>query len=110
MMPIEVRAGFTTCNIKAGKTVMQFELDPEYRHMLSQLAGVTGSQVYLTIDSPQQTLFVDRESGEVLEGQETVDEIIEEYEVYEDDEDDDDDSLSLPPAAYEYDEFEDEAA
>lgn len=31
---VQVRACFTGCNIKSGKTVMQFELDPEYKGAL----------------------------------------------------------------------------
>ena len=101
MEPIEARAWFTTCNIKAGKVVMQFELDPEDRPLLSQLAGTTGLKVMLTIDNPQQTLFVDRESGEVIDDQE-------------EDEDEDEWDIStpyeLPPAAYQYEDYEDEDA
>lgn len=120
MEPIEVRAGFTSCNIKAGKVVMQFELDPEYRPLLGQLAGATGSLVFLTIDSPQQTLFVDRESGEVLDDLEDEnewesDEVIAtpDDDLYPDGEDPEEAFSSpyeLPPAAYDYEAYEDEDA
>lgn len=33
---VKVRACFTGCNIKSGKTVMQFELDPEHKSALPQ--------------------------------------------------------------------------
>lgn len=100
MGPIEARAWFTTCNIKAGKVVMQFELDPEDRPLLSQLAGTTGLKVMLTIDNPQQTLFVDRESGEVIDELEE-DEGENEWEAT---------PYELPPAAYQYEDYEDEDA
>lgn len=50
---VQVRACFTGCNIKSGKTVMQFELDPEHKGAL-----------------PQLVIPVDMSSGEVLDGQE----------------------------------------
>ena len=69
---ITVRAGFTGCNIKSGKTVMQFELDGEDRGALPTLARLTGSRLTLTLTSDQQVLFVDRDSGEVLDEQEAL--------------------------------------
>lgn len=35
---VKVRACFTGCNIKSGKTVMQFELDPEHNGALPPAA------------------------------------------------------------------------
>ena len=64
---VKVRACFTGCNIKSGKTVMQFELDPEHKGALPQLA-------------------------------------------FADDDEDEDGSYQLPPAAYEYEDIQDEAA
>lgn len=78
---LDVKATFTGCNIKAGKATMSFELDPECRHLLGSLATMTGAQVYLSIKDPQQVIFVDQNTGEVLneqaEGQTTVDEVLE---------------------------------
>lgn len=69
---VKVRACFTGCNIKSGKTVMQFELDPEHKGALPQLAIMTGT--------------------------------------FADDDEDEDGSYQLPPAAYEYEDIQDEAA
>lgn len=85
-----VRACFTGCNIKSGKTVMQFELDPEHKGALPQLAMMTGTFVTLELTSDQMVMFVDTESGEAIDGQ--------------------DEAYQLPPAAYEYEDVEDEAA
>lgn len=64
---VTVRAHFTGCNIKAGKTVMQFELDPEYKNTLPQLAMMTGGYVNLDLTSDQTVLFVDTNSGEIID-------------------------------------------
>lgn len=96
---VKVRACFTGCNIKSGKTVMQFELDPEHKGALPQLAMMTGTFVTLELTSDQLVIPVDTNSGEVLEGQE---------EAFPDE--DDDDAYQLPPAAYEFEDAEDEAA
>lgn len=64
---VEVRSTFTGCNIKSGKVVMQFELDPEYRGALPALAMMTGTACMLTLSSDQQVLFVDRGTGEVID-------------------------------------------
>lgn len=99
---VEVRAYFTGCNIKAGKTVMQFELDPEYKAALPQLAIMTGTPVTLELTSDQKVLFVDANTGEEIDGQE---------EAFTDDFEDDPDVYELPPAEYEYEDAEyDEAA
>ena len=50
---VKVRAVFQGCNIKTGKTVMQFELDPEQQGALPQLAMMTGTFVTLELTSDQ---------------------------------------------------------
>lgn len=97
---VQVRACFTGCNIKSGKTVMQFELDPEHKGALPQLAMMTGTFVTIEITSDQLVIPVDMSSGEVLDGQEEA--------VPEDEEDEG--AYQLPPAAIEYEDVEDEAA
>lgn len=62
---VDIKAGFTGCNIKAGKVVMQFELDGDYRDTLPQLAMMTGQMVRMHVISDQMVLFVDRDTGEV---------------------------------------------
>lgn len=97
---VQVRACFTGCNIKSGKTVMQFELDPEHKGALPQLAMMTGTFVTIEITSDQMVIPVDMNSGEVLDGQE---------EAFPEEEEDEG-AYQLPPAAYEYEDVEDEAA
>lgn len=96
---VKVRACFTGCNIK-GKTVMQFELDPEHKAALPQLAMMTKTFVTLEITSDQMVIPVDMNSGEVLDGQE---------EAFPEEEEEDG-AYQLPPAAIEYEDVEDEAA
>ena len=48
---VDVRSTFTGCNIKSGKVVMQFELDPEYRGALPALAMMTGTPCMLTLST-----------------------------------------------------------
>lgn len=96
-----VRAYFTGCNIKAGKTVMQFELDPEHKPALPQLAIMTGTAVTLNLTSDQLVIPVDTSTGEVLDGQE---------EAFTDEFEDEPSAYELPPAEYEYEDVEDEAA
>ncbi|MBS6247918.1 MAG: hypothetical protein KH454_01575 [Eggerthella sp.] len=67
---VEVRARFAGCNIKDKKTVLQFELDPEYKSALPQLVMMTGNNLNLELTSDQTILFVDTDTGEVLDGQE----------------------------------------
>ena len=98
---VKVRACFTGCNINSGKTVMQFELDPEHKGALPQLAIMTGTFVTLELTSDQTVMFVDTGSGKVIYGQE---------EAFADDDEDEDGSYQLPPAAYEYEDIQDEAA
>lgn len=64
---VSVKAWFTGCNIKAGKTTMQFELDQEYKATLPDLALLTGQKVQLAIDDEQQVLFVNRGTGECFD-------------------------------------------
>lgn len=91
---VKVRACFTGCNIKSGKTVMQFELDPEHKGALPQLAMMTGTFVTLEMTSDQLVIPVDSSTGEVIDGQE---------EMFVDGE-----PFELPPADWEWE--EDEAA
>lgn len=97
---VKVRACFTGCNIKSGKTVMQFELDPEHKGALPQLAMMTGTFATLELTSDQMVIPIDRDTGEVIEGQE---------EAFTEDEEEEG-AYQLPPAAYEYEDVEDEAA
>lgn len=97
----KVRAYFAGCNIKPGKAVMQFELDPEHRGALTQLAIMAGTHVTLELTSDQLVIPVDANSGEVMDDLDGApsDEFEEEQSAFE-----------LPPAAYEYEDVEDEAA
>ena len=97
---VKVRAVFQGCNIKTDKTVMQFELDPEHKGALPQLAMMTGTFVTLELTSDQLVIPVDMNSGEVLDGQE---------EAFPEEEEEDG-AYQLPPAAIEYEDVEDEAA
>lgn len=101
-----VRAHFTGCNIKSGKTVMQFELDPEYKNTLPQLAMMTGGYVNLDITSDQTVLFVDSDSGEILDQEEEASEF-ETDDLFPDEDTSDDQeeeasAYQLPPADYDY--------
>lgn len=102
---VKVRACFTGCNIK-GKTVMQFELDPEHKGALPQLAMMTQTFVTLELTSDQLVIPVDANSGEVLEGQEQA--FDEDFDG--EDADDEPSAYELPPAAIEYEDEQDEAA
>ncbi len=90
---VKVRACFTGCNIKSGKTVMQFELDPEHKSALPQLAIMMGTFTTLEMTSDQLVIPVDASSGEVDEEFWVDGEPI---------------AFELPPAGFEYE--EDEAA
>jgi hypothetical protein len=103
---VKVRACFTGCNIK-GKTVMQFELDPEHKGALPQLAMMTQTFVTLEITSDQLVIPVDANSGEVLDGQEEA--FSEEFEV-EDYGADEPSAYELPAPVIEYGDEQDEAA
>ena len=111
---VDVRATFTGCNIKSGKVVMQFELDPEYRGALPVLAMMTGTPCLLTVSSDQKVLFVDRGTGEFVGEQDDGQTAIE-YEEAEPDEVPD--APMLPAAEFDdpedgddWDEFDGEAA
>lgn len=97
----KVRAYFAGCNIKPGKAVMQFELDPEHRGALTQLAIMAGTHVTLELTSDQLVIPVDTNSGEVMDDLDDglSDELDDKPSVFE-----------LPPATYEYEGVEDEAA
>lgn len=62
---VHVKAGFANLNIKAGKTVLQFELDPVSAYLIPTLARFTGTPVRLAISTDQQVLFVNEDTGEV---------------------------------------------
>ncbi|WP_288072390.1 hypothetical protein [Adlercreutzia caecimuris] len=98
---VKIRACFTGCNIKSGKTVIQFELDPEHKGALPQLAIMTGTFTTLEMTSDQLVIPVDASSGEVLDGQDEA--FDEEFWV-----DGEKVAFELPPADFEYE--EDEAA
>ena len=79
MQDMLVRAEFVAMNVKTGKTVMQFELDPEDISMMPELAKAVGEVVALAVYRGQAELplsdvvakvrgtsVVDRETGEVL--------------------------------------------
>lgn len=40
---VTVRGGFTALNVKSGKCVLQFELDPKFRDFIPKLVGVHGA-------------------------------------------------------------------
>lgn len=103
---VKVRACFQGCNIKTGKTVMQFELDPEHKGALPQLAMMTGTFVTLEIASDQLVIPVDRGSGEVLDGQDEA--FADEFEA--EGAGEEPSAFELPPADFEYEDVEDEAA
>ena len=79
MQDMLVRAEFVAMNVKTGKTVMQFELDPEDISMMTELAKAVGEVVALGVHRGQAELplsdvvakvrgtrVVNRETGEVL--------------------------------------------
>lgn len=109
---VQVRACFTGCNIKSGKTVMQFELDPEHKGALPQLAMITGTFVTMELTSDQLVIPVDTGTGEVIDGQEQAFaeecEVIDGQELSEDGEDEG--AYQLPPACYEFEDEDNEAA
>lgn len=102
----EVRAYFAGCNIKPGKTVMQFELDPEYKGALPQLSIMAGTHVMIDLASDQLVIPVDANSGEVLEGQEQAFE--EDFD--EEEADEVPSAYELPAPVIEYEDEQDEAA
>lgn len=79
MQDMMVKADFVSMTVKTGKTVMQFELDPEDVGMMPELARAVGETVRLDVHRGQAELplddaigkirgtsLVDRETGEVL--------------------------------------------
>lgn len=102
---VKVRACFQGCNIKTGKTTMQFELDPEHKGALPNLAMMTGTFVTLELTSDQMVIPVDMDTGEVIDGQEQA--FVEDVE---EDDGEDDGAYQLPPAAIEYEDADNEAA
>lgn len=70
---VDCKATFVSCNIRARHAVLQFELDPDCRHLLGRLSEATGQSIFLTIKMPQEKLF---DENEVAEGQVTIDDQI----------------------------------
>lgn len=64
---IRVRAGFPNLNIKAGKTVLQFELDAKSVNDIPALANFTGKPVNLEISTDQEVLFIHEGTGEIAD-------------------------------------------
>lgn len=64
---ITVRAAFAALNIKAGKTVLQFELDAKSVGKIPDLARYTGRPVNLDVYTDQEVLFVHAPTGEVTD-------------------------------------------
>lgn len=65
---VECRAVFTGCNI-GKKVTMKFELDGESRGALPALSLMTGQPVRVTLSNDQQALFVDSDTGEIIQEQ-----------------------------------------
>lgn len=104
---VNVRAHFTGCNIKNSKTVMQFELDPEYKNTLPKLAMMTGGFVNLDITSDQTVLFVDSDSGGIIDDQQEEASYFETESAFPeedviDDQQEEAGLFQLPPADYTY--------
>jgi hypothetical protein len=59
---VRCRAGFAACNIKSGKTVLQFELDAKYQHVIPDLAAITGKP--LPLGEPVEDAGPDEEPAE----------------------------------------------
>ena len=58
-MGCEIEATFKSCNVQKGKTVIQLELDAEWRHTLPTLAQLAGQKVRVQLESDQAVMFVD---------------------------------------------------
>lgn len=69
---VTCKAFFKQCNIQAGKTVLQLELDPRYMGALPMLARLAGHGVVVEIESEQQIIVVDGGTGEVSEEQASI--------------------------------------
>ena len=57
--------GFTALNVKSGKCVLQFELDPKFRDFIPKLVEFTGQMLNIHVYDDQEVMFVDRDTGEV---------------------------------------------
>lgn len=65
----DVSATFANLNIKAGKTVLQFELDQTDVDLLPELSKITGARVHIGISTAQQELiYADTEAAEWADG------------------------------------------
>ena len=64
---IRVRAGFSNLNIKAGKTVLQFELDAKCLNDIPALVHFTNKPVNLEISTDQEVLFIHEDTGEIAD-------------------------------------------
>lgn len=62
---VTVRGGFTALNVKSGKCVLQFELDPKFRDFIPKLVEFTGQMLNIHVYDDQEVMFVDRDTGEV---------------------------------------------
>lgn len=69
---VTCKAFFKQCNIQAGKTVLQLELDPHYMGALPMLARLAGHSVLVEIESEQRIIFVNDGTDEVAEGQTSI--------------------------------------
>lgn len=67
MQDMMVKAAFVAMNVKTGKTVMQFELDPEDIGMMPELAKAVGELVMLDVHRGQAELTLDEPIGKTLE-------------------------------------------
>lgn len=61
---VTVRGGFTALNVKGGKCVLQFELDPAHRDSIPKLVEFTGRMLNIHVYDDQEVMFVDRDTGE----------------------------------------------
>ncbi len=67
MQDMMAKAAFVAMNVKTGKTVMQFELDPEDIGMMPELANAVGELVMLDVRRGQAELPLDEPIGKILE-------------------------------------------
>ncbi len=65
MQDMMVKAAFVAMNVKTGKTVMQFELDPEDIGMMPELAMAVGELVTLDVHRGQAELTLDDAIGKI---------------------------------------------
>ena len=50
---VTVRGGFTALNVKSGKCVLQFELDPKFRDFIPKLVEFTGQMLNIHVYDDQ---------------------------------------------------------